>query len=255
MGKRETNPLFKKSPGRQPCAIVYSECEYEGKEYGVGFINTEAGYYPVVFDKEDTEKVTAQHWHITAGRYASTSVVIVDKKKELAMHNLVLDRFEFNGRGATETVDHISRNSFDNRKANLRIVTASEQTMNHGKISRKRVVLPDDCDIDPDSIPTHIWYVKPNGLHGDRFAIEFKTEGLVWRSTSSKKVSLKEKFEEAKLKLLELYCIYPHLDPYEPSKVTQRNYLLKSFNEIVEKAAAPLKDMGLRYVNVVSIIE
>jgi hypothetical protein len=127
--------------------------------------------------------------------------------------------------------------------------------MNHGKVYRKRVSLPEDCGIDPDSLPTHIWYVKPNGLHGDRFAIEFKSEGLVWRSTSSKKIPLVEKFAEAKQKLEELYSIYPHLNPNEPTKVERRNYLIKSFNEIVEKAATPLKESGLRYVVVMSLIE
>jgi len=52
-----------------------------------------------------------------------------------------------------------------------------------------------------DDIPKHIWYVKANGNHGDRFAIEFKTENIVWKTTSSKKISLKDKLEAAKRKI------------------------------------------------------
>jgi hypothetical protein len=69
------------------------------------------------------------------------------------------------------------------------------------------------CGLTPADIPRHIWYVQANGYHRDRFAIEFKTEKVLWKSTSSKLVSLKEKLEAAKTKLAELYLEYPHLDP------------------------------------------
>jgi hypothetical protein len=75
------------------------------------------------------------------------------------------------------------------------------------------VELPPLCGLKPDQIPKHIWYVQANGYHRDRFAIEFKTEGILWKSTSSKEVSLQEKLDQAKARLADLYEIYPHLDP------------------------------------------
>ena len=94
------------------------------------------------------------------------------------------------------------------------------------------MILPEDCQIKPDEIPKHIWYVRANGLHGDRFAIEFKTEGICWKTTSSKKVRLIEKLNEAKEKLQELYLKYPYLNPnYEDEKSKELN---ESFNNILK---------------------
>ena len=68
-------------------------------------------------------------------------------------------------------------------------------------------------------------------LHGDRFAVEFKTENICMKTTSSKKISLVSKLEDAKKILNELYLVYPTLNPtyYE----TQINELNKSFSEIL----------------------
>jgi hypothetical protein len=254
MGKRNDKSLLKKKPGRQPKNIVYCEVDYDSSSYGVGFVETDSGFIPFVFDKEDTDKIIERNWHVSANKYISSSVVADNVKKELLMHNLVLDRLEFNGKGPSESVDHISRNSFDNRKINLRIATASEQVLNHGK-HKRRVELPPDSGICIDDIPRHIWYVKANGLHGDRFAIEFKTENVLWRSSSSKKMSLIQKLEEAKEKLLELYEQYPYLNPHDPAKLERHRYLINSFKEIVSKAAAPMAADGFEYIDVTADVK
>ena len=147
-----------------------------------------------------------------------------------------MGRLDFPGKGATETVDHINRNGFDNRKENLRIISQSQQNMNQTKRERN-ITLPEGCDIDASDIPRHIWYIKANGAHGDRFAIEFKTENLCWKSTSSKKVSLSKKLEEAKEKLQELYSQYPYLNPFNSEKIQKEQSLADSFHEIIDMAS------------------
>jgi hypothetical protein len=82
-----------------------------------------------------------------------------------------------------------------------------------------------------EDIPKHIWYVHANGLHGDRFAIQFKTEGIVWKTTSSKSVTLTEKLQQAKQKLEELYAIYPYLNP--TTNEEESKALLESYNTII----------------------
>ena len=89
------------------------------------------------------------------------------------------------------------------------------------------------------AFPRHIWYVKANGLHGDRFAIEFKTESYVWRTTSSKKVSLNEKLNQAKQKLVECYALYPHLNPHNPDWLAKQKELTDSYENILIAATLP----------------
>ena len=108
--------------------------------------------------------------------------------------------------------------------------------INQKKKSRNIVQLPENSGIEPDDIPRHIWYIKANGGHGDRFAIEFKTENLVWKTSSSKKLSLQEKLNSAKQKLQELYIQYPYLNPKNNATVNHAEELTKSFQEIVEMA-------------------
>ena len=85
--------------------------------------------------------------------------------------------------------------------------------------------------------PTTIFNVrwsKSNGRHGDRFTIEFKTENLVWKTSSSKQLSLQEKLNSAKQKLQELYSQYPYLNPENNSTVNQAAELSASFQKSIE---------------------
>ena len=220
-----------RNSGRRPGIIDYKFVTYNEKEYGVGTIQHNGSDIQFVFDKEDFERIEKRPWHLSSGKYiGSTFYLDGGVKLELYLHNLIMNRNAFNGKGSKESVDHINRNGLDNRKANLRLLTQSQQNINQTK-KKRNVILPEGCEIDADSIPKHIWYVRAQGNHGDRFAIEFKTEGVCWKTTSSKKVSLKEKLEEAKAKLVELYGQYPHLNPMiEHNEVNELN---ESFQAIL----------------------
>jgi hypothetical protein len=127
-----------------------------------------------------------------------------------------MNKLTFDGKGSKETVDHINRVGLDNRKENLRIVTQSQQNLNQCRKKRRSCTLPEDCGLTPEDIPKHIWYIKANGLHGDRFGIDLNLEGIKWKTSSSKLLPLSEKLKQAKEKLEELYFTYPYLKPVVP---------------------------------------
>lgn len=201
--------------GRKPVPNEYKDVLYKGKEYTVGTVIHNLEPIKFIVDKEDSEKVKSRHWHaVTDGNYIGCSVMIDSKKKVLYLHNAIMNRLIFDGKGSTETVDHINRIGLDNRKDNLRIVSQTEQNLNQST-KKRTCTLPEDCGLAIDDIPKHIWYIKPNGLHGDRFGIDLKTEGIKWKTSSSKLLSLSEKLKQAKEKLEELYITYPYLKPVE----------------------------------------
>ncbi len=220
-----------KNSGRKPGVIHYRFISYNSKEYVVGTLQFNSSDIQFVFDKEDYELVSQRAWHLASGQYISSAYACGDgKRRELYLHNLVMGVNLFPGKGAKQSVDHINRNGLDNRKENLRIVSQSQQNINQSK-KKRLVTLPEGCGIQSYEIPKHIWYVAPQGHHGDRFAVELKTDVILWKTTSSKAVSLRQKLDQAKVKLADLYEQYPHVNPeYESQTVKE---LKESFQTIV----------------------
>jgi hypothetical protein len=229
---------IKRLGGRPPGIIDYRDVTFNGKEYIVGTLMFNNSDIEFVIDKEDFPLIKDKAWHFASGNYISSAIMHENKRKELYIHNLIMNRLDHPGKGATETVDHINRNGLDNRKENLRIITQSEQNVYQGK-KKRSVVLPKDFPIKSDDIPRHIWYVRANGLHGDRFAIEFRTENIVWKSTSSKAVSIQEKLKKAKEKLEELYIKYPYLNQDRPERLKEIEDLTNSFHQIIATPLTP----------------
>ena len=192
--------------GRTAQKIEYSEIEINGVKCISGVVRFKGTPITFLIDCDDFEKVKAENWYTVRGEYIGRTVVANNSIKVLYLHNFIMNRFDFPGKGAKESVDHINRDGLDNRKCNLRIVSQAIQNTNQKKRER-RAQLPEGIT----ELPKHVWYVKANGLHGDRFCIELKTEKVTWKTTSSKKVSIQDKLEQAKKKLVELYEEYPYL--------------------------------------------
>jgi hypothetical protein len=203
------------------------------ENYVIGSLLYKGMCVDFIIDLTDLSGVQGYKWHYASNSYIATSVLVdvdvsgttVQKKRELYLHNLLMKP------RPQEAVQHISKNGLDNRRENLRLVDAG--TLNNQTKKRRNVELPSMCGIRPEEIPKHIWYVQANGYHRDRFAIEFKTEGILWKSTSSKEVSLKEKLESAKKHLEILYAEYPQLDPKREEAVAK--LLEESFQNILNQ--------------------
>lgn len=224
------------SAGRPRIEVIYKDVEYKGYNYIIMSILKNGEDYYSIIDYEDGEKVKNYSWHISSNKYVGSTIYIEKVKKELYLHNLIMNKLTFEGKGQIETVDHINRNPLDNRKKNLRIVTQTEQNLNQ-KTKERRIKFPEDFPIKSTDIPKHIWYVKANGGHGDRFAIEFKTENIVWKGTSSKKVKIEDKLAEAKEKLKGFYTLFPYLNPDNQDIKKEIEELKKEYEEIIALAS------------------
>lgn len=93
--------------------------------------------YPLVFvDDDDYNYLNQWKWHVISGSggvlYAYRQVRVKGTKKfrKLKMHRIIMD----NPKGLV--VDHINHNTLDNRKANLRVCSNSQNIMN--SIKRKK---------------------------------------------------------------------------------------------------------------------
>ena len=223
--------------GRLPKDILYTKVIFEEKEYYVGQIQNNDNLRHFIIDAEDYESVKIHYWHYQSNAYISSAYLSPHdgKRKEVYLHNFVMGRLEFPGKGATESIDHINNNGMDNRKINLRLITQTQQNYNTKRRARV-TILPDNCGISADDIPRNIYYMKPNGHHGDRFVVELKglPDGDVeWKSTSSKSISLQEKLNQAKAKLNELYLIH-NLHQQDESDLKKK--LADEYNQILELA-------------------
>lgn len=188
--------------GRPPKPIVYTDLTLNGESYTVGKVHFKDTFVYFVFDTLDKERVMMKNWHVVTGAYIGCYYMHDEKKKTLYLHNYIMDREQFDGRGQEITVDHINGVGFDNRRVNLREVNQSLQNINTKSRTRTTLRLPEG--LEPSEIPRNIWYIPPCGSHGERFAVEFKgipgVGDIIWKTTSSKSVSIRDKLEIAKAK-------------------------------------------------------
>lgn len=172
--------------------------QYKDKEYIVGITDNNK---PFIFDKNKLKDVSNVNYYIH-----NTGYICCRLESHTYLHHQLITNYEFNGE---LYIDHINRIKSDNRNSNLRLITQSEQNKNQSK-QKRTTILPENCGINSQDIPTFIWYIKANGSHGDRWCIEIKGK-YIWKTTSSKILSTKCKFELAKKHLRNLIDLQPEL--------------------------------------------
>ena len=197
--------------GRLPGLYTHEGVSYKEKEYAIITIQHKKSELRFVIDNCNLTKVLTKPWHLSSGKYIATHYTLADgKTKELYLHNFIKDNCM--NESPDSAVIHINNNMLDNRIENLRVIKSNDYFPLRN--NRKRLItLPADSGFTVDDIPKYVTFMKANGEHGARFAIEIPQLHLFMKLPSSKKVPLREKFEEVKQKLNELYETYPHINP------------------------------------------
>lgn len=190
----------------------YVLVEYNDKKYYVwryDRINGDNMLFVIDFD--DLQKILdLNHSLYYVNGYVGYSEMINRVTYQHYIHNIIMNKPIGGGKGQKYTIDHINRNTHDNRKANLRLISQSQQNENQKRRVRK-CELPENCGIDIDELPKCVYYRKSDGNHGDRFTIELTNnkQKRSWSSTTSTKVSLQDKLIEIKKILLNISKEYP----------------------------------------------
>ena len=79
-----------------------------------------------IVDEDDADRVLKRRWLV--GRDGKYFITSLGKNKQIAIQNFIL---------GSQMVDHINNNTFDNRRANLRVVTRQQNAQNVSKTKRK----------------------------------------------------------------------------------------------------------------------
>lgn len=220
--------------------IDYREVEFKKQKYCVCRYKQNGKNKLFIIDADDFDDMIMRSptWFNTNG-YVSFSSMKNGIKNVHYLHNVVMGKKSGGGKGQKYTYDHITRNTHDNRKINLRLVTQCVQNENQKR--RERCADFPECSINIDDIPRCVYYSKPQSGHGEMFVIELKKNGKkkTWKSSSSVKKSLEDKFIEIKEILLQISKVYPEL---LENKSVIENYsdeairLMKQFNHIIESS-------------------
>lgn len=194
----------------------FQTVKYKNKKYIVLAAKYKSYVVPFVIDGKFMHVLSSikQKWNYKkTGGYIASTFKTKNGEKEIFIHDMIMNLHTNYKPPNNYIIEHINTIGLDNRLANLRF-TSDKGTRNQKK-KKRTVKLPRGCGIKADDIPTYVWYVKESGNHGPRFVVEIpqndSTDPIKWKTTSSKKVSLKYKLEEAKKFLRQLQKEKPHV--------------------------------------------
>lgn len=186
---------------------------FDKRDYAVIRRNYKGMVLPLVVDWNDYIRIDGleKSWKCHKNGFVSCQHKHRGKIRDVFLHELVMvlkKNIGLDGQNKDEDDEenrpilHINRIGLDNRRCNL--VYRGHQTASRNTKKKKRTIrLPPESGIDPDTIPTYIWYLKPHGTHGERFVVEVGE--VRWKTTASKGVSIDEKLDQAKQYLRNLY--------------------------------------------------
>jgi hypothetical protein len=158
----------------------------------------------------------------------------LEKGKQILLHRLIAFIANLPHPEGHDTVDHIDRETLDNREANLRWASQMQQNQNTDKRTRKANArpLPDDIQ---GPLPKYVtWNVSTETTKAGKvlerkfFRIEKHPaqKGKTWTTTKKASVNNEDKLNEARAKLVELDAL---LEPEDGSRDT----LFQEYQKII----------------------
>jgi hypothetical protein len=196
---------------------------------------------PSILDYGDFKTINKmnKNWRCNQNGFISCSHTLNGVRKDVYMHELIMLLKINDGviHKQNKSIRHINRVGLDNRRENLIYDSIDNDISKNIKKKKRTVDLPKESGIDPDNIPTYIWYMKPDGSHGERFNVNIGD--VSWKSSSARDLTLKYKLEEAKMFVRHLMKTSPHLfEEYSMNGdyTKEGKDLLHSYYDIVHSA-------------------
>jgi hypothetical protein len=180
--------------------------EYHNNRYTISTIQHSGNTIPILLNRDvyKTIKRLDKKWYINDKNHVYCFHDTDDDTYQVYLHEVVMraakksnhNKYGGNSSSIERPIVHTNNIHFDNRIENLQYDTINK---NHSKTKKKkcRTINLSKYGINVNALPTYTWYCKPNTSHGHRFAVELPN-GKSWRTTASKRVSLRYKLEEAK---------------------------------------------------------
>lgn len=169
--------------------------EYHNKRYTIASILKSGSIIPILLDRDMYKVIFSldKRWYINEKNH----IYCYHNSQEdvIFLHEIVM-KFKKQKENKLRSIIHINNIHFDNRMENLQYDCRDKDVSKSTK-KKRRIINLERHGVNVDMLPTYLWYIKPDSSHGDRFAVEIPNL-LNWKSTSSKKVSLRYKMEEAK---------------------------------------------------------
>lgn len=136
-----------------------------------------------IVDDEDYEELSKYKWCAiyspkTKSFYASRRALVNGKKKPIAMHRQILDFPD-------KLVDHINKDTLDNRKNNLRICSYSQNNMNKRVQSNNKLGLKNIIFVETANKFRVQIYVKRKMVYSAYF--DTLKEAIIYRDEALKK--------------------------------------------------------------------
>ena len=205
-----------------------TDITYNNKNYSIVEFPYKKIKVPVIMNKDMCDFIIKynKNWSINSSGMIYTKT----NDKNIYLNEVI---YTIKNKAFKYPIIHLNKIPLDYRVENL---IQDEPNKNIKKNLNKKQRTIKLKNINANKIPSFIWYMKDDGIHGERFQIELGD--IKWKTTSTDKLSLRYKLEEAK-KYLRQYKEENNENFLEHSMNSDLNIhginLKKEFYKILEK--------------------